>query len=250
MNKALICSLIISFLFSFSSCSYTHLVSEGGQYYAIEEVKLEEKAIQSTIAPYKSQLEAEMSTVIGICEMTLTKEQPESSLGNWCADAVLAQAQHYTGLSVDFAVLNYGGLRIPSLPKGNISKGKIFELMPFDNMIVVLEMKGSELPQLFEHLAQKGGWPVSAAIRMEIDDEFAVHNLKIEGEKIDPERIYRIATIDYLANGGDKCSFFKKLKRHETGQFMRTAVIEYVEQLTQKGQKIKAIKEGRIRQRK
>jgi 2',3'-cyclic-nucleotide 2'-phosphodiesterase (5'-nucleotidase family) len=250
MKKLLYYGLLVIFASQITACSYTHLVSEKGEYYAIEELKDEKKAVSETVAPYKSQLDAEMNTVIGKNASLLSKEQPESSLGNWCADAVMAQTQKYTGLNIDFAVLNYGGLRIPSLPQGEITKGKIFELMPFDNMLVAIEMKGSELGQLFEHIAQKGGWPVSSAIRMEFDDEFAVHNLTIEGEKIDPNKSYQIATIDYLANGGDKCSFFKDKKRTETGQFMRTAVIEYVEELTKKGKEITAKKEGRIVKRK
>lgn len=249
MNKLLTLSLLLLSLF-FNACSYTHLVSEKGQYYPIEEVKEEKKTIKSTITPYKAQLDEEMNKVIGINAALLTKEQPESTLGNWCADAVLSQTQKYTGLPIDFAILNYGGLRIPSLPQGKITKGKIFELMPFDNMLVAIEMKGSELPQLFEHIAQKGGWPVSASIRMEFDDEFAVHNIRIEGAKIDPNKSYQIATIDYLANGGDNCSFFKEKNRTETGQFMRSAVIEYVETLSKKEQQIKSVKEGRITKRK
>lgn len=246
MNKPTCYSLLLLLLLSLNACSYTHLVSEKGQYYPLEEQKDEKTEVKTTIDPYKAQLDAEMNSIIGQNAATLTKEQPESSLGNWCADAVLAQTQLYTGLSIDFAILNYGGLRIPSLPQGAITKGKIFELMPFDNMLVAIEMKGSELMQIFEHIAQKGGWPVSASIRMEFDDEFAVKSIRIEGAKIDPNKTYQVATIDYLANGGDKCSFFKGKKRTETGKFMRTAMIEYIQDLDKKSLKISARKEGRI----
>ena len=241
------------FLLLLGSCqSYQHFVKEEGQYYQLNSSKHQKTDSSTTAiyAPYKKQLEAQMNEQLGQLAVDLIKEQPESNMGNFAADMVAVQAQLYTNQSIDFAVLNYGGLRLPSIPKGPLKKGKIYELMPFDNMIVVIEMKGSELAPLFEHIGIKGGWPVSAAVRMDIDDEFAPHNISLEGQSIIPNKSYRIATIDYLANGGDNCSFFKGKKRYETGKFLRDAAIEYISAQTAKGKIINARKEGRISQKK
>ena len=235
------------------SCqSYQHFVKEEGQYYQLNSSEHQEadSSTAAIYAPYKKQLEAKMNEQLGQLDVDLIKEQPESNMGNFTADMVAVQAQLYTGQSIDFAVLNYGGLRLPSIPKGPLKKGKIYELLPFDNMIVVVELKGSELPALFEHICMKGGWPVSAAVRMQMDDEFAPHNISLEGQAIVPDQNYRIATIDYLANGGDNCNFFKGKKRYETGKFLRDAAIEYISAQTAKGKTIKARKEGRISQKK
>jgi len=240
-------------LFLLGSCqSYQHFVKEEGQYYPLnsQEHQQADSSIANIYAPYKKQLEAQMNEQLGQLSVDLIKEQPESNMGNFAADMVAIQAQAYTGKSIDFAVLNYGGLRLPSIPKGPLKKGKIYELMPFDNMIVVMEMKGSELRPLFEHICMKGGWPISSAVRMEIDDEFAPQNIRLEGQAIQADKKYRIATIDYLANGGDNCTFFKGKKRYETGKFLRDAAIEYISAQTAKGKSIKARKEGRISQKK
>lgn len=230
----------------FSACQpQTHFVKSDNQYQEIKDESAEDASISDLIAPYKEKMGQEMNTVIGTTAKMLTKAKPESTLGNWAADLVHTQCERYLEQKIDFAVLNYGGLRIPSLPQGPVTKGKVFELMPFDNTLVVLEMKGSELGALFNHLAAKGGWPISKHLQITFQNSKAV-KATIDGKKILKEQIYHIATNDYIANGGDKCTFFKGKPQKQTNKLFRDAIIEYIETETKAGHKLDANIEDRV----
>lgn len=246
--KIRLLACLIGMIALFSSC-YTHFVRQSGSFTPMNAQQIgEDSTLRAAIQPYKKQLESEMATVICQSAAELTKQQPESTMGNWAADAVAKKAADYSGLAIDFGVLNYGGLRVGSLPKGNITKGHIFELMPFDNLVVIIEMKGSELPVLFDHIAAKGGWPVSSGVQFKINADKKAEAIVIQGKAIQPDKIYTIATNDYVANGGDNCSFFVQQKHHDTGKFLRDAIIEYCQALQQQGKAIEATVEGRIAQ--
>src|SRR5690606_38240521 len=152
-------------------------------------------------SPYKEQLEAEMNRVVGHAAISLTKprNKPETLLGNFFADVLLAEAQKQVP-DAEFAFGTKGGLRI-ELHQGPITIGNLFELMPFENEIVVLELTGENVLDLAQFIAASGGQPVSG-IRMEIMDGKAT-NIRIGGNPIDTNRTYKLATYDYLANGGD-----------------------------------------------
>jgi 2',3'-cyclic-nucleotide 2'-phosphodiesterase (5'-nucleotidase family) len=203
-------------------------------------------AIDDLIQPYKQQLDAKMNEVIGVTIKELPKQSPESTLGNWAADAIFAQCNLSYKKPVDFAVVNYGGIRIPSLPKGNITTGKIFELMPFDNMMVVLEVEGKVVWQLFELIAQKGGWPISKGVVCSFTEEGKLNSVSINGEAVDNDKMYTVALSDYIANGGDNCSFFKKYTQYDTKILFRDAFLQQVKMLTANDKNIDADVEGRM----
>jgi len=244
MRQQLLLSLAVSLLLL--ACKpQNHFVKTDNNYLKVEEVKQGDTAVAALIAPYKQDVDKEMKSVIGEVAKMLTKAQPESTLGNWSADAIYQKAADYTQQNVDFAILNYGGLRIPSMPAGKITKGKIFELMPFDNMVVVIEMQGKDLPEVFDHLAASGGWPVSKHVKMTMHNSKA-QDVRINGKKVDKDKTYKIATIDYVANGGNDCTFFVDKKQIATGRFFRDALIEYIEELTAAGKKVDANIEKRV----
>ena len=168
-----------------------------------------------------------MNKVIGETAGAFTKGQPESTLGNWFADIIYEQSCKYYGKPIDFATQNYGGLRIPSLPKGELTKGKIYELMPFDNMVVILELDAATVVQLLERIAAQGGWPTSKQLRFEIKDD-KVQNIQINGKPFDYDKTYLVSLPDYIANGGGRCFFLKDQKRNETGKLVRDALLEYI----------------------
>ena len=233
------------FLFFVSCQPQTHLVKSDSKSQEIKVLEAEDASVSELIAPYKKDMAKEMNTVIGEMAKMLTKAQPESTLGNWAADLSHQKCEGYLDRKIDFAVLNYGGLRITSIPKGPVTKGKIFELMPFDNLLVVIEMKGSELRALFNLIAVKGGWPMSKHIEMTAHRNKAV-DLKINGQEVENDKIYSFATNDYIANGGDKCTFLKDKKQIPTGVLLRDAMLEYVEEQTKAGKKLDANLSKRI----
>lgn len=228
-------------------CKVNHYVESTHSTYRMNEAVVSglDAEISQLIIPYRAQLQAEMDEVIGQVGMELSKKQPESTLGNWFADMLWIQGQTKDQEAIDFAVYNYGGIRIPFLPQGEITKGKVFELMPFDNMVVILNLTGNEVQTLFNHIAQKGGWPVSKGVNFSVKNGQAT-GIMIHQKPLEPERTYRIVTSDYIANGGDQCSFLIDAPRKETGIILRAMIIEYIEGQTASGNALNSQIEQRI----
>lgn len=245
MNKYL---LLLLLSFSLIACNRTlHIAKIDNATTKPSDVKnlTPDAAIQAMITPYQTQLEAKMNLKVGFAPLALKKQKPESSLGNWVADLIQVKCAEYTKSTVDFAIVNYGGLRIPSIPAGDVSRGKLFELMPFDNSLVVVEITGETVQALFDLMAKNGGWPISKEVRYEINQGQA-QNIMIAGKPLDNTATYRIGMSDYIANGGDRCSFLKGKTMQNTNVLFRDAMIAFATQELQKGQAIEAKIEGRV----
>lgn len=195
--------------------------------------------------PYKQQLDAEMNRVIGYADTALTKPSgvPETRLGNFFADALLAEGQKRYPDAV-FSFGTKGGLRI-ELQKGNITVGNLFELMPFENELVLLELSGDSVLQLARFIAATGGQPVSG-LRMRIDKGKAA-DITVAGKPVERSRTYKLITYDYLANGGDNSrGLSNPVSRINLGEKVRETLITYVSEQTQAGKHINTQLDGRI----
>lgn len=201
-------------------------------------------AITGLMAPYRDSVTRSMDVVVGTAEVDLEKAKPEGSLGNFMVDAMLYTARQKFGTSVDAAFTNYGGIRINQLPKGPVTRGKIFELMPFDNLLVLQQVRGDVLQQFLDLTAASGGWPV-AGLTMQIKDKKAV-NVQIQGQPLDPAKTYTIANSDYVANGGDDAAMFKTLPQQNRGYLLRDALFDYIQALKAQGKNISANVENRV----
>ncbi len=184
-----------------------------------------------------------MSKVIGFATETLTKSNDQVTLGNFFTDAMKEIGEKHFGRKIDVAVVNVGGMR-SYIPKGDISVGKIYELMPFDNLLVLQEIKGSLLKQFLDHTANAGGWPLNG-VTMTIKNKRA-ENVLIGGKPLDENATYVLANSDYVANGGDNTEMLKQVRQINIGYLMRDALIEYVQQFTKNGKPVTANKEIRI----
>jgi 2',3'-cyclic-nucleotide 2'-phosphodiesterase (5'-nucleotidase family) len=204
--------------------------------------------VDSIIRLYRDQLSSQMDQVIGESAMELKKQRTESTLGNWVADALLHQSIKSDFGPVDIVVQNYGGLRIPSISKGPVTRGKIFELMPFDNELLILEINGEIMQQLFERMAEYGGWPMSKGNKL-VFNEGGVFLAEINGHPIKHEKIYRLGISDYIANGGDDCDFLVDQKRIKTGLLIRDLLLQEVIDLTDEGKKLDSKLEGRTQKK-
>ena len=247
MKRLLIGLLLLSL---FTTCKVNHLLETKPTVSyrltpPIPSEQSEDQDILDLIQPYKTQLDAEMNTVVGTADMDLTKGQPESTIGNWFADLVLEQSEQKLGSKVDFAIVNQGGIRINSIPKGPVTKGKLFELMPFDNRAVVLEVSGTTITLLFDLMAQRGGWPISRGVKYEIVDGRAV-NVTIEQQSIIPNKTYKIALSDYIANGGSDCDFLKPYTQIDLNINLRDMILEYVSDQTAQGKTLTTQLEQRV----
>jgi 2',3'-cyclic-nucleotide 2'-phosphodiesterase (5'-nucleotidase family) len=194
------------------------------------------------VAPYKASVDSMMAPVLGLSRVAMTVKRPESLLSNWAAD-VMVEGGTATGLEpADMGLVNVGGLR-NNMPEGIVCRGDIMLISPFENYVVVLEMKGADLLELMRNIAAVKGEGVSSSVRMEISADGELLSCTIGGKEIDPECIYTVATIDYLAEGNDKMTALKKaVKRHEIGILARDVMMEYV----LKHQVIDSKIEGRI----
>lgn len=205
-----------------------------------------DQRIDAIIAPYKLELDKEMEQVIGEVAVRMEKKKPESTLGNWVADVIHVMAsKHSGGSKIDFAIQNYGGIRIGSISPGPVTAGKVFELMPFDNLISILEMPGVMVDSLVHRFALAGGWPVSGGLRFRIRGGQAV-DVTIDGEPFDQDRTYRVAMPDYVANGGDRMDFLKGLPRTDLDYLIRDALIDFIRAETLEGRAVEGKLDGRI----
>jgi len=202
-------------------------------------------AITKLIAPYKVELDKVMNQVIGETAIDLKKERPESTLGNWMADAIHRKAAVKLGEPIDFAIQNYGGIRIPVIKKGAITRGKIFELMPFDNKILVLYLNKTEVEELVQHIVNGKGWPVSYGIKI---NQLSVEDITvlINDKPLQEGKTYKVALPDYVANGGSRSYFLKDKKRKDLNYFIRDALIQDVVDYKAKNQAINSSVEGRF----
>ncbi|OYU97067.1 MAG: hypothetical protein CFE21_01910 [Bacteroidetes bacterium B1(2017)] len=205
---------------------------------------LEDPKSKAMIAPYKAKLDSLMNIRIMVASADLKKEQPEGSLGNMVCDVLMRYAK-VKGVTPDFCILNNGGLRIPVLYKGDIFIRTVYELMPFDNQLVLLKVKGSKVAELLDVMALNNGAPVSG-LRMIIENERATA-IEINGKQFDINKDYFILTSDYLANGGDKAEALKNpIEKIDLHALIRDALIEQMREMYFNGETLQAIKDGRI----
>lgn len=205
----------------------------------------EDHPISAIIAPYKRTLDEQMNITIGTSAKRLYKQQPESSLGNWIADAIQHQGRKFSRKAISASIQNYSGIQTPEIPEGPVSLGKMFELMPYDNLLVIVEMSGKQLVQLFDHIAADGGWPVSAEVQFILHDKKA-KKITINRKLLISDQTYYIAMPDYIANGGSNCDFLVDLPRENTGVYIRDLLIEEVRNLTLAEKPMDAKVTGRI----
>ena len=243
--------LITCLLFTFS-CK-TAFVQRS---YDVENISVSEElgTMDSTIvklyAPYKNILEKDMNRVLAISEKELVKDKPESLLTNFLADLLLEQGavvanDHQLSLTPAVSFFNYGGIR-SSLPKGEITVGNIFELMPFENELVFIELKGDKMQAFMDYIADHGGGSVGGA-RMVIANDKA-NDVKIGGKEIDFNKNYWLVTNDYVAAGGDGLEMLAENEQFiNSGEKIRDAIIDYLEELTNNNQHVNPKLDERIK---
>ncbi len=198
----------------------------------------------SFLKPYSDSVHNSMQMVIGTAETSLHKKQPEGTLGNLLADALLESARKKFNIPVSAAFLNPGGIRMAYIKAGPVTVGNIYEVMPFDNLMALQEIKGSVLQKFLDLTAAKGGWPV-AGLTMKIKSNKAA-DIWIGGVPFDENAYYYVVNSDYIVNGGDNCDMLKAVPATITGYLVRDAFIDYFREQQTAGRKITAPTGGRV----
>ena len=198
------------------------------------------------LAPYKQQIDSVMGRVIGSAEVSMDRFRPESPLSNLIADVLREVAMEVQGVPADMGLINMGGIR-NSLSEGPITIENIFEVLPFENSLCVLTMKGAAMKLLFDNIAVRGGEGVSG-IELEITKEGKVLRALVGGKPVEDDRTYTVATVDYLADGNDGLTAFMQADKRvcPQGATVRDIFTKYVERHAAAGKKITSRMEGRV----
>ena len=132
---------------------------------------------------------------------------------------------------IDLCFLNHGGIRA-ILPKGNVTTRSAFEIMPFENNLVVLALKGQQILEMTAYIIkEKKPHPLSGMTFTIAKDQTA-KNILIQGKPLDLDKVYYVATNDYLANGGDSMNFFQKnVQKFDLNYKLRNVLIDYFKQV-------------------
>ncbi|UMB53898.1 5'-nucleotidase C-terminal domain-containing protein [Lutibacter sp. A64] len=190
------------------------------------------KEITDFIEPYKQKVASEMNAVLSYTPIDLVRtDSPlESTLGNLMADLCYQRANpvfnNRTSKNIDFAMFNFGGIRA-GITKGDVKMENAFNLMPFENGLVVVELTTAKIKELVAYLIEQNkAHPVSKNFNLAITKNG--YSLKINNKPLENDKTYFVLTSDYLQNGGDSMNFFKNpVSITNIDYKLRNAIIDY-----------------------
>lgn len=182
--------------------------------------------------------------VIGYSDHEITEGRPESELSNMIIDLIMAEVQEVTGKTVHMGVLNFGGIRA-DLPAGNILMDDVESMLPFINYLVYVEHKGSQIRSILESMAPRR-FQVLGGVKIIVENN-EIASIEIGGEPLDDEKVYGMATISFLLNGGDGLNLADNaLVVDKLDAIVNEPVLKYIRKETAAGRKIEYKTDGRI----
>lgn len=225
---------LLIFALTVVSCHQeNHLTRIEGKRLEINDSLASVESIDSFIAPYRAKVNENLDEVISYAMDTYSKRDGElnTAIGNFMADLVYEEGnpifKSRTGKDIDMVLLNHGGIRA-IISKGPITQRTAFEVMPFENSIVVVELKGTFVNELVTYLEEaKRAHPI-AGLKLTIGPDDKIKEATINGMAIDTSKIYNVATNDYLYYGGDRMTFLAKADSlHILDYKIRNAMIDH-----------------------
>ncbi|MEZ4854699.1 5'-nucleotidase C-terminal domain-containing protein [Flavobacterium sp.] len=202
--------------------------------YTINEKLTATESIEKFVAPYREHINQEMDSVL--CYNAVAQDKSigkwETNIGNLFAQATFQFAspifQSKFNKKIDACLLNHGGIRAV-IPKGNVTVRTAYEIMPFENSVVVVGLTGKEITDLATYyLAEKKPHPLYGITIYTDENAEAITKIMIDTTEVEPHKIYYIATSDYLANGGDSMTFFKDSTiKYDLDYKLRNLFIDY-----------------------
>ncbi len=192
--------------------------------------------IESFIKPYRDHINKDLDSVLSYAPETLDKSKPidrwQTAIGNLMADVTLGAADKVLFARekrhADICLLNHGGIR-SIIPKGNVTARTAFEVMPFENSLVVIALKGEQIREIADYFIKEKKPHPLAGMEIRLDKDAArVTDITIKGKPLDMSKIYNVATSDYLSNGGDNMEFFKRgVATYNLDYKLRNVYIDY-----------------------
>ena len=172
----------------------------------------EDAGVAAIVASYGAKLDGVRKQVVGHAPEPIGNDgcrTGECPLGDFVADALLRSTE-----GAEVAVLNGGGMRI-GLPGGAITRGDVLAAFPFGNMVATLNLRGSDLRAAIAYglsRVGRGAFPQVAGMRIRVKPggpDIAVRDAAGAFKPLDPERTYRVVTLDFLRRGGDGYGILK-----------------------------------------
>lgn len=205
-------------------------------------------AMNEWLDGYRHGVDSIMSNPVAVSARYM--KNSSAAAQNWVSDATMTIIKKLSGIkNIDCAIMNKGGVRT-DMPEGTVTEGTILNMFPFNNRFVVLEMPGNELIESVKRMCARGGDAVSKELQATYNDKGEMIKATLKGKKIDPNKTYIVATIDYLANGGDYMDPMKRCKRlFVDNQKYGIHMLDYVRELNAKHIKINSTDEVRIKQK-
>lgn len=251
MKKTTILAVIATMLMTMTACRHHYEVASVERSRILIDSRWDaqpDAQAAQFLTPYKHDVDSVLGPIVGHVARSMKADRPESELSNLLPDILMWAAQFYDEEPV-FAIYNTGGIRA-DLTRGAVTYGDVLDIAPFENKIAFMTLKGSDLLELFQQIAARGGEGVSSAVRMVITKDGKLVSVTLNGEEIDADGDYRLATIDYLAGGTDGMTAFTKgrdLKApQEVSNNTRFIIMDYFRAMEKEGKLVDAKIEGRI----
>jgi len=222
-----------------SACSKKqhHPIQISANQISIDSKINEVDSLEFFISPYRKRINTVLDSTLAYVSNDLVKDDGalNTSAGNFLADLVYEQAnpvfESRTGNSIDFVVLNHGGIRA-IVSKGYVNARTAYQVMPFENYIVVVEMDGTAVRDLLSFLAKSGRAHPISNMELVLDKTGNYTKTVINGQPFDEKRTYFVASNDYLVQGGDDMGFFKnRTSIINTDYLVRNAIIDYFKKM-------------------
>lgn len=207
-----------------------------------------DSAAIALVAPYKVAVDSISCPLVGRAANSMERCAPESRLSNLLSDILVWGAER-VGEKPDFSIYNMGGIRA-TLTAGDVTYGDILDIAPFENKLCVFSLTGEQVLKLMGEIAARGGEGVSHSVRMVMNKDNELVSVTINGREIDKNKSYRVATLDYLAQGNDgmptlgEGTDVKSLT--EDRYNVRFIIMDYFKSLMKQGKAAKSEIEGRI----
>jgi 5'-nucleotidase len=222
---------------SFSSCKKEQIQVKTirSKTLSVDQSIQPDTAILNFVLPYQQTLDKEINEVLSYAPEVLTREdgKMQSSIGNIYADLCMERAnpvfKKLTGKSIDLALFNFGGIR-QSIPKGDIKVIDVFQLMPFENMLVVAELSGEQMEALFQYFEKENSAHPMSGAQLTFSQD-TISKILVQNKLFDKKKNYFVLTSDYLQKGGDQMDFFKNpVNLYPLNYKIRDAIIEYLKE--------------------
>ena len=225
--------LFLTFLFVVSCSQQKYYITKiEGKEIGITDKHSEVAQIENFIKPYRDNIDKDLSAVLTNAPQTLDKNgEWQTPIGNFLADITFEKSnivfQSREKKPIDICLLNHGGIR-SIIPKGDVTARTAYEIMPFENSAIVIALKGEQILEMVNYIiCEKKPHPL-AGMTFTIDKNNAPKAILVQGKPLQNERVYYVVTSDYLSNGGDNMTFFKKgVVKFDLDYKLRNIIIDY-----------------------